>query len=41
MSDSNQKISPWNTGCAGLVLGWGWLKTEKSLAFSDRIPLLL
>ena len=41
MSDSNQEISPWNTGYAGLVPGWGWLKTEKLLAFLNHIPLVL
>lgn len=41
MSNPDAKISRWNTGYAGLVLGWGWLKTEKLLAFLNHIPLVL
>jgi hypothetical protein len=35
------KISRWNTGYAGLVLGLGWLKAEKLFSFVNHIPLIL
>jgi len=41
VSNPDAKISRWNTGYAGLVLGFGWLKTERLLRFLNHIPLLL
>lgn len=41
MSNPDAKISRWNTGYAGLVLGFGWLKTERLVRFLNHIPLLL
>ncbi len=41
MSDPDARISRWNTGYAGLVLGFAWLKTERLLRVLNHIPLLL